>query len=124
MVDVDDLMARFGRAFVQGDRAALAETVTDDFTWHLHEGAEAPHAKTVVGVDAALGVIEWRKANWSDLRYSDVDFRCGDEHVTQTFQVSGTDENGQGFDVRAVDLYTVLDGRVASKDSYWKRIGS
>jgi hypothetical protein len=42
--------------------------------------------------------------------------------IIQTFRVSGIDESGRAFDVRAVDLYAVEGGKLASKDSYWKNV--
>jgi ketosteroid isomerase-like protein len=117
-----DLMTRFGQAFVSADAAKLADCLADDFLWHLHEGPDTPHGKTVAGVEGMLAVLRHRRENWKDVRYSDVRVSTDGSLITQTFRVSGTDEKGRAFDVRAVDLYPVENGKLQAKDSYWKNV--
>lgn len=116
------LMERFISAYQAADPQALAECVTTDFQWHQHVGPSAPRAHTVCGVDETVTVIRWRQANWRNLRYEDMTIRACDDLITQSFRVSGINENGAPFDVRAVDLYPVRDGRIAAKDTYWKQV--
>ena len=120
--EADDLMTRFARAFMSGDATALADCLTSDFLWHLHEGPDIPHGKTVKGADGMLEVIAYRQEHWKDVRYSDVHVSTDGTLITQTFRVCGSDENGRAFDVRAVDLYPVENGKLAGKDSYWKNV--
>ena len=120
--EADELMARFSRAFVTGDAEALAQCLAEDFVWHLHEGPDSPHAKTVSGVEGMLEVLEDRRKNWSDVHYSDVRVSTDGLLITQTFRVSGRDSEGRTFDVRAVDLYPVEGGKIKAKDSYWKNV--
>jgi hypothetical protein len=54
--------------------------------------------------------------------YRDIRIPATPTLVTQTFRISGVDENGSKFDLNAVDLYTVSAGKISSKSSYWKRI--
>ena len=110
------------KAYQAADEEALAACVAPDFVWHQHVGPDAPHGQTIEGVAATVEVIRWRQANWRDLRYEDMQIRTSDDLITQSFRVSGIDENGQAFDVRAVDLYPVRDGRIAAKDTYWKQV--
>ncbi|MFT5172788.1 MAG: ketosteroid isomerase-like protein [Hyphomicrobiaceae bacterium] len=117
-----DLMKRFRAAYAAADAQALATCVTDDFVWHQHVGPDAPAAKTIVGVDAAIQVIRWRQTNWQGLTYTEMNIHYAAELITQSFRVSGQDEHGAFFDVRAVDLYPVRNGRLAAKDTYWKQI--
>jgi hypothetical protein len=69
-----------------------------------------------------LAVLRHRRENWQDVRYSDVRVSTDGLLITQTFRVSGTDEKGRAFDVRAVDLYPVENGKLQAKDSYWKNV--
>lgn len=118
----NDLMARFGQAFVSRDDEALARCLCEDFIWHLHEGPEIPHGQTVTGIQGMLEVLLSREKNWQDVRYSDVGVSSDGSRIIQTFRICGIDERGRAFDVRAVDLYTVKAGKLASKDSYWKNV--
>lgn len=121
-LDITSLMQRFGRGFMNADRAGLQSCVTSDFEWHLHAGPDAPDGRIVRGVDGMLAVIRWRRANWLDVRYHDVALTYTDSLVVQTFRIIGADELGSRFDCRGVDLYMVRDGRLARKDSFWKHI--
>ncbi len=117
-----DLMTRFGEAFVSRDDEALRSCLHDDFFWHLHEGPDIPNGKTVSGLQGMLEVLQAREKNWKDVRYADVNVSSDGLQIIQTFRVSGIDEKGRAFDVRAVDLYAVEDGKLVSKDSYWKNV--
>ena len=118
----DDLMRRFMRAYARADAAGLAEVLSEDFVWHLHEGPEAPCGRTLHGAGAMVEMVRWRQARWREVRYHDMAIAIAGELVTQTFRITGIDERGQAFDCRAVDLYTIRGGRLAVKDTYWKRI--
>ena len=122
LASASDLIKAFMKAYQAADEQALAACVSPDFVWHQHVGPDAPHGQTIEGVAATVDVIRWRQANWRDLRYDDMRIRVSDDLITQSFRVSGVDENGKAFDVRAVDLYPVRDGRIAAKDTYWKQV--
>jgi len=118
------LMNAFKRAFGKADRDAFAEVVTDDFQWNMHWFAPEdplPTGNVVTGVDAVMAEIAWRAANWSEVRFDGVEERFVDDLVVQTFRISGTDHAGERFEVDAVDLYRIVNGRLALKDTYWKR---
>ena len=116
------LIKAFLKAYQAADAEALAACTTADFVWHQHIGPDSPHGQTLKGAEATAETVRWRQANWRDLKYEDMAFRYSEDLITQTFRVSGVDENGERFDVRAVDLYPVKDGRIAAKDTYWKQV--
>jgi ketosteroid isomerase-like protein len=120
--DLQTLMQRFGRSFLNADKAGLQSCITGDFEWHLHAGPDAPHGRIVRGVDAMLTVIRWRRGNWLDVRYQDVADTYTDHLVVQTFRILGADHHGSRFNCRGVHLYEVRDGLIARKDSFWKHI--
>ncbi len=119
---LESLMRKFLKAYQAADPEALAECVTADFVWQQHIGPNSPHGRTVVGVEATAAQVLWRQQHWRDLHYSDMAFSYHQTLIVQTFRVSGIDEQGLVFDVRAVDLYPVEDGRIKAKDTYWKQI--
>ena len=49
-------------------------------------------------------------------------YHCG-ERIFMTYRASGAFHATGPFDVRAVDIYTFRHGKLASKDTYWKKIG-
>ena len=121
--DLESVMRHLKRGFAGVDRNELARAVTDDFEWHVHwqEGpGDQPNGKVLRGLDEVMTEIERRRDHWTDLRYRDMQERYCDDMVVQTFVVSGVDEHGHGFSSAAVDLYSVRDGRVARKQTYWK----
>ena len=117
------LMKRFRVAYAKGDAEVLKAVTTDDFEWHQHFALgpdDQPTGHVVYGIDQLLEVLQWRAIHWSDVAYADLEERAaGDDLLVQTFHISGK-EDGQPFNARAVDLYPVIDGRIARKDTYWK----
>ena len=117
-----ELMRRFMRAYAKADPTGLAEVLSEDFVWYLHVGPDAPHGRARHGIDAMVETVRWRQAHWQDVRYDDMVIVSAGELIVQTFRVSGTDEHGERFDCRAVDLYPLRAGRIAAKDTYWKQV--
>ena len=50
-------------------------------------------------------------------------YQCGNRTFT-TYQAQGEFCTTGPFDLRAVDFYTFQDGKLASKDTHWKKITS
>ncbi|MDG2276325.1 MAG: nuclear transport factor 2 family protein [Pseudomonadales bacterium] len=115
------LMAQFRRAYGNADGDGLRAVVTDDFSWHQHAGdpLELPGGRVLVGVDALLEEVNWRREHWTDVSYSRLEERSAGDLLVQTFSISGR-EDGHPFAADAVDLYPVVSGRIAMKDTYWK----
>ena len=123
MADYSELMGRFRVAYAAADPAALAEVLAPGFEWHLNWFAPdqpIPTGKVLLGVDEMVAEVRRRKQTWTNVRYRDLHERFADGLVVQTFTISGIDEHDTPFEVAAVDLYPVVDGRIAKKDTYWK----
>jgi ketosteroid isomerase-like protein len=120
--EIVELMNTFMVAYSTADRIALNGCLSAQFHWDLHEGPESPKARTVNGVDGVLAVLAARRKTWSNVTYRDIRIHATPTLVTQTFRLSGIDETGTKFDLNAVDLYSVSDGTIDSKSSYWKQI--
>ena len=116
------LLRRFGKAFNAGDVDGILDCVTDDFEWRLHEGPEAPDGRIVRGREAVRDALAERDRHIESLRFSETEvFEAGDT-VVGRFRATGRTRAGEAIDVRGVDIYTLRDGLIAVKDSYWKRI--
>ncbi|MBW2624409.1 MAG: nuclear transport factor 2 family protein [Deltaproteobacteria bacterium] len=120
--ELETLVRAFGKAYFNADKDGLKACTTPDFEWHQHIGSFAPDGNIIAGVDDVCAEILRRKKEWSGVKYDDFSNHFAEDMITSLFRVSGVDENGEKFDVRAVDLYTVRDGKIARKDSYWKQI--
>lgn len=116
------LMTAFRTAYLRADHAGLIEVTTEDFEWHQHTAnseSERPTGTVLKGIDALLAELTWRGEHWRDVSYSSLEERAAGDMLVQTFVIKGK-EDGKPFHAKAVDLYPVVDGRIARKDTYWK----
>jgi hypothetical protein len=125
-VDYLDLMTRFRRAYAKADPELLGAVLGAGFEWHTHTFRPEdplPTGRVLRGVDEMVAELEWRKANWSDVRFDGLVEHFAPKLVTQSFTISGIDR-GTRFEVAAVDLYTLGDDDlIVKKDTYWKQPG-
>ncbi|MGF1595370.1 MAG: nuclear transport factor 2 family protein [Acidimicrobiales bacterium] len=122
--DGRELMRRFKRGFARADPTELGAVITDDFEWHLHHfpaDRPSPTGTVLRGLDQVMAEIRWRQEHWHGVRFNGMVERYLGDLVVQTFTVSGHDEHHRPFTVDAVDLYRIVDDRLASKDTYWKQ---
>ena len=117
------LMKDFRQALGAADKDRLKAVTSDDFEWHQHAAHDPEDRRTgrvLVGVDALLDEMAWRRENWQHVHYDGLNERSAGDLLVQTFTISGTDENGEEFQADAVDLYPVRDGQISRKDTFWK----
>ena len=55
-----------------------------------------------------------------DIRYQQDDHFVDGDRGSSEWTLSGTTTDGQRIEVRGCDLWTLRDGKVVKKDSYWK----
>jgi ketosteroid isomerase-like protein len=121
LADTRRVMNAFTTAYVAGDRAGLVSVLSDDFVWYVHDGTVIPRGEAHRGVDGLLSVLNQRADDWSEVIYSDIEFHASGNKVFQQFRVRGLDNKKGAFDSYGIDIYIIRDGKIASKDSYWKR---
>ena len=119
MNNLESLLADFENAYASADPKNFAHCVSENFEWHQHNGT-LPFGKIISGVDAVCNEIRWRQTHWKNVKYENQVNHFHRELIISTFQISGTDENGKSFCVKAVDLYPVENNRIVRKDTYWK----
>jgi len=91
----------------------------DDAVFESPRGADS-WGQRFVGRDAVREAFAGRFAGIPDVRYTDDDhFVAGDRGASE-WTLSGTTTDGQRIEVRGCDLWTLRDGKVVKKDSYWK----
>jgi len=91
----------------------------DDAVFESPRGADS-WGHRFVGRDAVREAFAGRFAGIPDVRYTDDDhFVAGDRGASE-WTLRGTTTDGQRIEVRGCDLWTLRDGKVVKKDSYWK----
>jgi ketosteroid isomerase-like protein len=120
--DATILMAKFGKAFFKKDPAALAQVVTADVEWHFAIGNDNPNGRVHHGVDGFIRGVAENEALFERLRFNDVVCRSvGDDTIVMTYRLDGKHRDGDSFDLRGIELITVVDGKLAKKDVFWKQ---
>ncbi len=121
--ELQALFRRFGRAFNAGDVDAIAACVTADFRWIMARGPDAPHGRVVEGRDALREALGERGQELADVRFSEAKVFAAGDHVVGTFRMTAIRRaDNAPVDLRGCDIYTLRDGLIASKDSYWKQV--
>jgi len=121
--ELQALFRRFGKAFNAGDVEAIAACVTPDFRWIMARGPDAPHGRIVEGREALRAALAERRQEFDGLRFSEAEVFAAGDFVVGTFRMTATCRaDGVAVDLRGCDIYTVRDGLIESKDSYWKQV--
>lgn len=117
------LFRRFGKAFNAADVEGILACVTPDFRWVMARGPDAPHGRIVEGREALRAALAERAQELDGVRFSEAQVFAAGEHVVGTFRMTATRRSdGAAIDLRGCDIYTVREGLIASKDSYWKQV--
>jgi ketosteroid isomerase-like protein len=107
------------QGFDTHDLDRIMRHFADDAVFEGPRGAD-PWGQRFVGRDAVRAAFAARFAGIPDVRYTDDDhFVAGDRGASE-WTLSGTTTDGQRIEVRGCDLWTLRDGEVIKKDSYWK----
>jgi ketosteroid isomerase-like protein len=123
--ELQALFRRFGKAFNAGDVDAIAACVTPDFRWIMARGPDAPHGRIVEGRDDLRRALAERGQLLEGVRFSEAEVFAAGDCVIGTFRMTATRRvDGAAIDLRGCDIYTLRDGLIASKDSYWKQIAA
>jgi ketosteroid isomerase-like protein len=109
--------------FNRHDLDAILEDFADDAIFESPRGPE-PYGTRYVGKDEVRIGLAKRFAGIPDVHYGD------DRHFVSAdgtrgaseWSLTGTTTDGQRLEVRGCDLWTLRDGKIVVKDSYWKRV--
>jgi len=55
-----------------------------------------------------------------DVRYRQDDHFVDGDRGASEWTLSGTTTEGERLEIRGCDLWTIRDGKIVKKDSYWK----
>jgi len=111
---VDDLIQRYTNAWASRDPDAIVALHTEDTRFHAHIGQEP-----AVGKMAVRQAFAELFAQFPDLAFEQVSLKTTADFWAVEWKMSGTlAGTDHTFEVDLVDLITVEDGLVKSKDSY------
>jgi steroid delta-isomerase-like uncharacterized protein len=111
---VEDLIQRYTDAWASRDPDKIVALHTDDTAFHAHAGQEPAHGKAAVR-QAFADLF----AQFPDLAFAAVSHRTGHDFWVAEWRMSGTLAGTDGhFEADLIDVVTVQDGLVKSKDSY------
>jgi ketosteroid isomerase-like protein len=110
--DVQDLAVRYGAAWAARDLDAIMALHTEDTVFHLHGGSEP-----AVGSSATREAFAKSIAEWGDIRFDRKRVYIGSEHFVSEYEMTAS-KDGHRIVCDGVDVFSVLDGLVARKDTY------
>ncbi|MCI0345969.1 MAG: nuclear transport factor 2 family protein [Chloroflexi bacterium] len=113
------MLKTIATAFDEHDLDEVMAHFASDAVFEGPRGPE-PWGSRFVGLEAIRAAFAARFSGIPDIRYQeDQHFVDGDRGASE-WTLSGTTTAGQRIEVRGCDLWTLRDGRVVKKDSYWK----
>jgi ketosteroid isomerase-like protein len=121
-MDHDDavrMLEQIAAAFDAHDLDGIMARFADDAVFDGPRGSEAWGTR-FVGREAIRQAFAARFTGIPDVRYQeDSHFVDGDRGASE-WTLSGTTTDGERTEVRGCDLWTLRDGQVVKKDSFWK----
>jgi ketosteroid isomerase-like protein len=121
-MDRDDTMRMLQAittAFDEHDLDGIMAHFAEDAVFEAPRGSD-PWGTRVIGRAAVREAFAARFAGIPDIRYQDdAHFVDGDRGASE-WTLSGTTTDGQRIEVRGCDLWTLRDGQIVKKDSFWK----
>ena len=110
------LFTAFVSAFRNKDVAQVAQCLAPHFEWRL------PSGETYTGKENALAFMAKRFADPNGPEFSDSSFAFHGDTVIQTYRVKAMGANGKRQSLAGLDVYTIEEGLIVSKDAYWKQL--
>ena len=113
-MSIFELAERYSDAWHSHDPDAIVALHTDDTVFHIHVGDEPARGRAAVR-EAFAEILR----QWPDLHFHPVGLRFGEDFWVAEWRMTGThSESGAKMDAEAVDVITVGEGRVHTKDTY------
>ncbi len=112
-------LKQFLAAFNAHDLDAIMEFFADDCEFYMPRGPE-PRGQHFVGKAGVRQGLAGRFAGLPDVHYGDDRHWVAGNLGVSTWLLTGTTKSGEAIRVRGVDLLEFKDGKIVTKDSYWK----
>jgi len=121
-VDHDDaiqMLRSIAAAFDGHDLDGILAQFADDAVFESPRGPD-PWGLRFVGKDEIRRAFAGRFAGIPDVRYQHDDHFVDGDRGASEWTLSGTTVEGERLEIRGCDLWTIRDGLIVKKDSYWK----
>lgn len=117
--DAVEMLRQVAAAFDRHDLDGIMAHFADDAVF---EGPRGPDrwGQRVIGKHAVRDAFAARFSGIPDVRYQDDDHFVDGDRGASEWTLSGTMSTGQRIEVRGCDLWTLRDGKIVKKDSFWK----
>ena len=117
--DATAMLKAIATAFDEHDLDAIMAHFADDAIFEAPRGPD-PWGTRFVGRDAVREGFAARFSGIPDIRYQDDEHFVDGDRGASEWTLSGTTTDGRWIEVRGCDLWTLREGKVVKKDSYWK----
>ena len=117
--DTIRMLQAIAAGFDRHDLDAILEHFADDAVFESPRGPER-WGRRFEGKAAVREAFAGRFAGIPDVRYTDDDHFVDGDRGASEWTLSGTTTDGERIEVRGCDLWTLRDGQVVKKDSFWK----
>ena len=117
--DAVDMLKAIAIAFDQHDLDGIMAHFAHDAVFEGPRGTDKWGTR-FVGAEEIREAFAARFAGIPDVRYQDDEHFVDGERGASEWTLSGTTTEGARIEVRGCDLWTLRDGKVVKKDSYWK----
>jgi ketosteroid isomerase-like protein len=121
-VDHDDaveMLRSIAAAFDRHDLDGIMAHFADDAVFESPRGSER-WGQRFVGKASVREAFAARFSGIPDVRYQDDDHFVDGDRAASEWTLSGTTTDRQRIEVRGCDLWTIRDGKIVKKDSFWK----
>jgi ketosteroid isomerase-like protein len=122
VVEHDDaihMLKAIATAFDEHDLEAIMVHFADDAVFEGPRGTDKWGTR-FIGAAEIREAFAARFSGIPDVRYRDDEHFADGNRGASEWTLSGTTTDGTRIEVRGCDLWTLRDGRVVKKDSYWK----
>ena len=114
-----DMLTAITAAFDAHDLDAILGHFADDAVFEGPRGKD-PWGTRFVGKEAVREGFAARFSGIPDVRYRDEGAFVDGDRGASEWTLSGTTTSGERIEVRGCDLWTIRDGKIVKKDSFWK----
>ena len=114
-----EMLRSIAAAFDRHDLDGIMGHFADDAVFESPRGPD-PWGRRFVGREEVRTAFAGRFSGIPDVRYRQDDHFVDGDRGASEWTLSGTTTEGERLEIRGCDLWTIRDGRIVKKDSYWK----
>ena len=113
------MLRSIAAGFDAHDLDGIMRHFAEDAVFESPRGPE-PWGQRFVGREAIRDAFAGRFSGIPDVRYQHDDHFVDGDRGASEWTLSGTTTAGQAIEIRGCDLWTIRDGKIVKKDSFWK----